>query len=142
MIFERAIMTTDTQPKRSCRSPFRSGANTLPSAASPRVSGMIHPNMATMLAFLTDPMPASHPAYLKKSLQDAAAISFNMISVDGDTSPSGHALNHGQRPGEKRAHYRQKRVWADIFQKALKPGLYFSWRKGLPGMAEGATKND
>ena len=55
---------------------------------------MIHPNLATMLVFLTTDADVT-PAYLKKSLHEAAAISFNMISVDGDTSPSDTLLLHG-----------------------------------------------
>ena len=48
-------------------------------------SGMIHPNMATMLAFITTDAAIS-PEMLRKALSEDVMDSFNMISVDGDTS--------------------------------------------------------
>jgi glutamate N-acetyltransferase / amino-acid N-acetyltransferase len=50
-------------------------------------SGMIHPNMGTMFAFITTDA-AVEPDFLKSTLRRAVADSFNMVSVDGDTSPS------------------------------------------------------
>ena len=54
-------------------------------------AGMIHPNMATMLAFVMTDVPAT-PAFLKTALREAADASFNAISVDGDTSTNDTVL--------------------------------------------------
>lgn len=75
-----AIMTTDTVPKEVA---VRHGGFTI--GAMAKGSGMIHPNMATMLAFITTDAAVDRPL-LEASLQDVVARSFNMISVDGDTS--------------------------------------------------------
>jgi len=80
----RAIMTTDTRAKQcSCSVELSDGRVTLSGIA--KGSGMIHPDMATMLAFVaTD---AAIPAALsQKMLQASVEPSFNSISVDGDTS--------------------------------------------------------
>jgi glutamate N-acetyltransferase / amino-acid N-acetyltransferase len=78
--FARAIMTTDTRPKEAA---CRSGAFTVGGAA--KGAGMIHPDMATMLAFLTTDARVE-PGFLGQALSEAVQRSFNMISVDGDTS--------------------------------------------------------
>ncbi|MGQ4808254.1 Glutamate N-acetyltransferase 2 [Candidatus Entotheonellaceae bacterium PAL068K] len=78
----QAIMTTDTRPKIVAR---QVGSAVLAGIA--KGAGMIEPNMATMLAFLlTD--AAIPPTTLRSMLQCAVARSFNMISVDTDTSTS------------------------------------------------------
>lgn len=79
-----AIMTTDTFPK-SVAVEFKFGKTPIRLAGMAKGSGMIHPNMATMLAFLTTDI-AITPELLKKALTDAVNLSFHMISVDGDTS--------------------------------------------------------
>lgn len=79
-----AIMTTDTFPKR-CAYEFELGGVPVRIAGIAKGSGMIHPNMATMLAFVTTDA-AIAPAMLKQALTEAVNVSFNMISVDGDTS--------------------------------------------------------
>lgn len=79
-----AIMTTDTFPK-SVAVEFKFGKTPIRLAGMAKGSGMIHPNMATMLAFLTTDI-AITPELLKKALTDAVDLSFHMISVDGDTS--------------------------------------------------------
>jgi glutamate N-acetyltransferase / amino-acid N-acetyltransferase len=78
--FARAILTTDTRPKEAA---CRSGEFTVGGAA--KGSGMIHPDMATMLAFLTTDALVE-PDFLNQALHDAVDKSFNMLSVDGDTS--------------------------------------------------------
>src|SRR5690606_31795945 len=80
--FARAIMTTDTRPKQAA---VTFGPYTLGGCC--KGSGMIHPNMATMLAFLTTDAPVEQ-AYLQSALSQAVDRSFNLVSVDGDTSPS------------------------------------------------------
>jgi glutamate N-acetyltransferase/amino-acid N-acetyltransferase len=80
----RAIMTTDTFPKtRVLRTTIAGKTVTLAGVA--KGAGMIHPRMATMLSFLaTDAAVA--PAPLARFLRAAVEVSFNRISVDGDTS--------------------------------------------------------
>ena len=84
--FARAIMTTDTRPKHAA---VRFGPYTL--GGCTKGSGMIHPNMATMLAFLTTDAPVE-PAFLQSVLSDVVGRSFNLLSIDGDTSPSDTVL--------------------------------------------------
>lgn len=79
-----AIMTTDTVPKEAAVTVQLSG-KTVTIGGISKGSGMIHPNMATMLGFLTTDAAIS-PAMLQKALSAAVAESFNMLSVDGDTS--------------------------------------------------------
>jgi glutamate N-acetyltransferase/amino-acid N-acetyltransferase len=80
----RAIMTTDTRPKWAAAS-CRIGGRTIRVAGCAKGAGMIHPNMATMLAFVvTD--AAIAPRVLDRALREVVARTFNCISVDGDTS--------------------------------------------------------
>jgi len=80
----RAIMTTDTRPKVAERE-IRFGGRPVRIGGIAKGAGMIHPNMATLLAFIT-----TDAAIERRLLQDAVAAaagqSFNAISVDGDTS--------------------------------------------------------
>ncbi|MBQ9413076.1 MAG: bifunctional glutamate N-acetyltransferase/amino-acid acetyltransferase ArgJ [Oscillospiraceae bacterium] len=78
------IMTTDTVPK-SIAVEFELGGKTCRLGGIAKGSGMIHPNMATMLVFLTTDA-AIAPAMLQKALSSDIANTFNMVSVDGDTS--------------------------------------------------------
>lgn len=86
----RAIMTTDTKPKTiGVTLDLKGGPVHLRGLA--KGAGMIHPNMATMLAFiLTD--AAVEAADLRRILKSAADASFNAISVDGDTSTNDTTL--------------------------------------------------
>ena len=79
-----AIMTTDTIPKEVAVK-MEIGGKTVTLGACCKGSGMIHPNMATMLCFMTTDCNIS-TAYLQKALSDVVKDTFNMISVDGDTS--------------------------------------------------------
>ena len=79
-----AIMTTDTQPKQEAYEIDIDG-KTITIGAMAKGSGMIHPNMATMLGFLTTDAKISS-VMLQKALKLAVTDSFNMVSVDGDTS--------------------------------------------------------
>ncbi|MDR1702355.1 MAG: bifunctional glutamate N-acetyltransferase/amino-acid acetyltransferase ArgJ [Sporomusaceae bacterium] len=81
---EQAIMTTDTFPKSVAYEFTLDGKKTKIAGIS-KGSGMIRPDMATTLTFITTDANIS-PAMLQKSLSDATAVSFNMISVDGDSS--------------------------------------------------------
>lgn len=79
-----AIMTTDTISKEVAVE-FEIDGKTVTLGACCKGSGMIHPNMATMLCFMTTDCNISS-AYLQKALSDVVKDTFNMISVDGDTS--------------------------------------------------------
>ncbi|HLE02474.1 MAG TPA: bifunctional ornithine acetyltransferase/N-acetylglutamate synthase, partial [Dehalococcoidia bacterium] len=84
--FVRAIMTTDTFPKETALA-LETGGKRLVVAGCAKGAGMVHPNLATMLAFLTTDALVDG-AFLKVALKRAADLSFNMITVDGDTSPN------------------------------------------------------
>jgi glutamate N-acetyltransferase / amino-acid N-acetyltransferase len=79
-----AICTTDTRPKTaSCA--CKMGDKRIHFVGCAKGAGMIHPNMATMLAFvITD--AAIAPTLLQKTLRDVTSRTFNAISIDGDTS--------------------------------------------------------
>ena len=79
-----AIMTTDTFPKEAAVG-CCIGGKTVKIGGISKGSGMIHPNMATMLCFVTTDCQIS-PPMLQKAVKAAADATFNMISVDGDTS--------------------------------------------------------
>lgn len=78
------IMTTDTVYKEVAVE-FEIGGKTCRIGGIAKGSGMIHPNMATMLVFITTDVSIS-PAMLQKALSGDIKSTFNMISVDGDTS--------------------------------------------------------
>jgi len=84
--FCRAIMTTDTRPKEiAVRVDSKGGKFTIGGVA--KGAGMIHPNMATVLCFIaTDAVVSAD--FLRAALHTAVDGSFNMVSIDGDTSPS------------------------------------------------------
>ncbi len=86
----KAIMTTDTHPKEvAVRLELDGRQVTIGGIA--KGAGMIHPNMATMLSFIaTD--AAVERAFLQQALRDAVDSSFNMITVDGDTSTNDTVL--------------------------------------------------
>lgn len=79
-----AIMTTDTIAKEAAVK-VQIGGKEVKIGGIAKGSGMIHPNMATMLCFVTSDC-AIDPAILQKAVKTAADATFNMISVDGDTS--------------------------------------------------------
>ena len=85
-----AIMTTDTKKKEIAVS-FPLGGKTCHLGGIAKGSGMIHPNMATMLVFLTTDAAISAPM-LQKALSGDVQSSFNMTSVDGDTSTNDMVL--------------------------------------------------
>ncbi len=80
----QAIMTTDTRIKEIAVE-FSVDGTTCHVAGISKGSGMIHPNMATMLGFLTTDVKIKK-SLLKQALSDVVKDTFNMVSVDGDTS--------------------------------------------------------
>lgn len=85
-----AIMTTDTIIKQASIEIFIDNKKVTISAMA-KGSGMIHPNMATMLSFITTDLSIS-PSLLKKALKESVNISYNRISVDGDSSTNDMVL--------------------------------------------------
>jgi glutamate N-acetyltransferase/amino-acid N-acetyltransferase len=85
-----AIMTTDTQPKQIALK-VTCGETQFIVGGAAKGAGMIHPDMATMLCFITTDAAVSAP-FLKACLKKAIMASFNMISVDGDTSTNDTAI--------------------------------------------------
>ena len=85
-----AIMTTDTVKKEVALETVI-GGRTVSIGGIAKGSGMIHPNMGTMLCFLTTDCAIS-PAMIKSALLDTVTVTFNRISVDGDTSTNDTCL--------------------------------------------------
>lgn len=86
----RAIMTTDTVPKHIAVS-FEAGGKTVTVGGMCKGSGMIHPNMCTMLGFITTDA-AITKELLTKALKEDVKDTYNMVSVDGDTSTNDTVL--------------------------------------------------
>ena len=82
--FAEAIMTTDLVPKFTAVQ-FTVGGKTVRIGGAAKGSGMIAPNMATMLGFITTDCVIAKPL-LRKALRDTAAVTFNCTTVDGDCS--------------------------------------------------------
>ncbi|MBI4307404.1 MAG: bifunctional glutamate N-acetyltransferase/amino-acid acetyltransferase ArgJ [Chloroflexi bacterium] len=86
----RAIMTTDRRPKEVAYS-FQVDGKAVTLGGIAKGAGMIHPHMATMLAFLATDASVER-RFLQTSLREAVDDSFNMLTVDGDMSPSDTVL--------------------------------------------------
>jgi glutamate N-acetyltransferase/amino-acid N-acetyltransferase len=128
----RAIMTTDTVPKEAAVS-----ADGFCIGGMLKGAGMIHPELATLLCFLSTDAPVD-AAFLRRALHRAVAISFNMLSIDGDSSTNDTALimASGLASGEmiKKGGRR-----AAVFQRALdKICVHLAKESARDG--EGATK--
>lgn len=82
--FSLAICTTDTRPKTAAAS-FKMAGKRVHLVGCSKGAGMIHPNMATTLAFVATDANIS-PSLLQKTLHDVTTRTFNAISIDGDTS--------------------------------------------------------
>ena len=89
--FARAIMTTDRVQKSAAVRFTCSGGETATIGGCVKGSGMIHPNMATMLAFLSTDA-AVDGAFLDSTLRNCADDTFNMVTIDGDTSTNDMVL--------------------------------------------------
>ena len=89
--FSEAIMTTDTRPKIASAS-FRVRDREISILGVAKGSGMIHPQLATMLVFILTDLAATSAAQLKRTLLEACDETFNCISVDGDTSTNDTVL--------------------------------------------------
>ncbi|MDI6757354.1 MAG: bifunctional glutamate N-acetyltransferase/amino-acid acetyltransferase ArgJ, partial [Endomicrobiia bacterium] len=131
-----AIMTTDTFPKTASAS-FSAGGKTSTIWACAKGSGMIAPNMATMLSFiLTD--AAATKAALSSALKAAVAVSFNRLTVDSDTSTNDTVLILSNGAAGNRPIKKGGRDFA-VFCAALEK-LCARLAETLASDGEGATK--
>ena len=133
----RAILTTDTRSKEAAVS-FSAAGTTYTLGGISKGSGMVHPNMATMLAFLATDAPVES-AFLRESLKQAVDASFNMITIDGDTSTNDTVilLANGMAGGDEIG--RQSGDVAEAFQNALQEVCTFL-AKEIARDGEGASK--
>jgi len=132
----RAMMTTDTVPKQTAVA-VRVGDSEFTIGGVAKGSGMIHPNLATLLCFLTTDA-AVDIDFLKFSLLKAADVSFNMVSIDGDTSPNDMMLIMANGLAGNKPISQGSRQ-ADAFQQALDQ-LCIYLAKCVARDGEGATK--
>jgi glutamate N-acetyltransferase/amino-acid N-acetyltransferase len=132
----KAIMTTDTRSKEIAVS-FELGGKEVRLGGIAKGSGMIHPNMGTMLAFLTTDCAISSDV-LQGALYEVAKTSFNRISVDGDTSTNDTCciLASGQA-GNALIDWKNEDY--EVFYGALK-FICTELAKKIAGDGEGATK--
>ena len=112
--FAQAIMTTDTRPKLASRS-FRVGEREVIVSGVAKGSGMIHPQLATMLVYVFTDIEAA-PAELGRLLRGTCDQTFNCISIDGDTSTNDTVLLLAS--GKSRMRLREDAV-RDKFSAAL-----------------------
>ncbi len=132
----KAIMTTDTVPKETAVA-VRVGDSEFTIGGVAKGSGMIHPDLATMFCFLTTDA-AVELDFLRSALRKAADVSLNMISVDGDTSPSDTVLIMANGLAGNKPISAGSRE-ADTFQQTLdQVCIYLA--KAIARDGEGATK--
>ncbi|MGN0854101.1 MAG: bifunctional glutamate N-acetyltransferase/amino-acid acetyltransferase ArgJ [Kiritimatiellia bacterium] len=133
---EKAVMTTDTKPKQACAQ-VKIGGRTVTVGGMAKGSGMIEPNMATMLGFITTDAAISRPM-LQRALGLALNRSFNRVVVDGDesTNDSLFLLASG-----KAGHATITRAGEDFeaFRAALE-SVCISLARQMAADGEGATK--
>ena len=131
-----AIMTTDTV-KKVVAVEFELSGKTCRIGGIAKGSGMIHPNMATMLVFITTDASIS-PEMLRKALSGDIADTFNMISIDGDTSTNDMVTVLASGMAENTEITEQNDDFK-IFMKALNTVTVALCRM-IAGDGEGATK--
>ncbi len=132
----RAIMTTDTLPKETAVAVSVDGSKFIIGGVA-KGSGMIHPNLATLLCLLTTDATVDI-GFLHLALRKAVDVSFNMVSIDGDTSPNDMVLimANGLAGNEP---ILQGSNQAGAFQQALeRVCIYLA--KRIAGDGEGASK--
>ena len=131
-----AIMTTDTQPKEIALE-FTLGDKTCRMGGIAKGSGMIHPNMATMLVFITTDAAISTPM-LQKALSGDIQNTFNMVSVDGDTSTNDMVTILANGLAGNPEITEENEDFAAFMQALNTVNVYLCRR--LAGDGEGATK--
>ncbi len=130
-----AIMTTDTFPKKVAVE-FKLAGKTVRVGGMAKGAGMIAPNMATMLAFITTDIKIDH-LLLRRCLKEAVAKSFNMITVDGETSTNDMAIVLAN--GLSEASLEDTETGSGIFKEALE-FVCSTLAKMIVRDGEGATK--
>jgi len=131
-----AIMTTDLTPKFKSLS-FYIGKDKITMGGIAKGSGMIHPNMATMLAFIaTD--AAIDKKTLGRALKEANNKTFNRITVDGDTSTNDMAILLANGKAENKSIRAGTSAYDKFVEKLTEICLYLAHQIVLDG--EGATK--
>ncbi|MGN0832498.1 MAG: bifunctional glutamate N-acetyltransferase/amino-acid acetyltransferase ArgJ [Kiritimatiellia bacterium] len=133
---EQAVMTTDTKPKQACATVTIDGRKVTVGGMA-KGSGMIEPNMATMLGFITTDAAIS-PAMLKRALRFAVSKSFNRLVVDGDESTNDSAFLLASGKAGNREITRGGADF-DAFRAALE-AVCVSLAKQMATDGEGATK--
>jgi glutamate N-acetyltransferase/amino-acid N-acetyltransferase len=130
-----AIMTTDTHPKEVCVT-VQIGKKTVTVGGMCKGSGMIHPDMCTMLSFVTSDINISQEL-LAEALREDIKDTYNMISVDGDTSTNDTVLvlANGMAGNEK---ITEKNADYETFCNALNE-VNTELAKMMAGDGEGAT---
>ena len=130
-----AIMTTDTISKQTAFE-FEIGGKKVVLGGMCKGSGMIHPNMATMLCFITTDI-AIEKSLLQEALSEVVKDTFNMISVDGDTSTNDSVLLLANGRAENEL-IREKGNEYEVFKEVLNK-VMTSLSKKIAGDGEGAT---
>ncbi|MGI6118497.1 MAG: bifunctional glutamate N-acetyltransferase/amino-acid acetyltransferase ArgJ [Bilifractor sp.] len=131
----RAIMTTDTKPKEIGKK-IRIGGKEAAIGGMCKGSGMIHPNMCTMLSFLTTDVCISQKM-LQTALSEIVPDTYNMVSVDGDTSTNDTVLLMANGLAGN-AEITEKNEDYEIFRDALLE-VNTEMAKKIAGDGEGAT---
>ena len=131
----KAIMTTDTEKKEAAVE-IEIGGKTVTVGGMCKGSGMIHPNMRTMLGFITSDVDISKEL-LQEALSEDIKDTYNMVSVDGDTSTNDTVLllANGQAGNPK---ITEKNADYEEFKKALNY-VNTTLAKKIAGDGEGAT---
>lgn len=132
----KAIMTTDTVNKEVAVS-FMAGGKKVTLGGMSKGSGMIHPNMCTMLAFITTDLSIDK-VLMQEALREVVADTFNMITVDGDTSTNDSLILMANGLAGN-----DKITAKDEDYKSFKEALFFVCRflaRKMASDGEGATK--
>ncbi|PRS62679.1 bifunctional ornithine acetyltransferase/N-acetylglutamate synthase [Bacillus pumilus] len=134
--FEEAILTTDTVIKNTTYTLTINGKEILISGAA-KGSGMIHPNMATMLGFVTTDANVEQEG-LQNALRDITDVTFNQITVDGETSTNDMVLVMANGMAENDVLNEEHPEWP-LFKEGLKLACE-DLAKEIARDGEGATK--
>ncbi|AJS60357.1 bifunctional glutamate N-acetyltransferase/amino-acid acetyltransferase ArgJ [Paenibacillus sp. IHBB 10380] len=134
--FSQSILTTDLVKKEACVSVVVDGKPITISGAA-KGSGMIHPNMATMLAFMTTDAKIDQVS-LQQLMRQATDLTFNMITVDGDTSTNDMLLTMASGLAGNETLHADHADW-EAFAKAF-TYVCQSLAKAIARDGEGATK--
>jgi len=134
--FKQAILTTDTCTKEIAVR-FTIDGKKVSIGGTSKGSGMIHPNMATMLGFVTTDAEIAHEDLLN-ALREVTNTTFNMITVDGDTSTNDMVLVMANGLAENHQLTKEHPEW-DVFKQGLQI-VCESLAKKIARDGEGATK--